>query len=71
MSQKTSDFSAIPLCSAHHRQAEDSYHRLGEQSFARLYRINLPQLAMALNDSYGSYASSGTRLIARSRRTTA
>src|ERR1035441_10089413 len=25
MGQKTSDFSAIPLCSAHHREARDSY----------------------------------------------
>src|ERR1039458_2115611 len=30
--QKTSDFSAISLCSAHHRENLDSYHRLGEKS---------------------------------------
>jgi hypothetical protein len=52
MSQKTSDFSAIPLCSAHHRDAPGSYHRLGEQRFAREYRIDLPQLVGALNDLF-------------------
>jgi hypothetical protein len=31
--QKTSDFSAIPLCSGHHRDKPDSYHVLGEQVF--------------------------------------
>ena len=33
MGQKTTDFSAIPLCAAHHREHPDSYHRLGEQGF--------------------------------------
>src|ERR1035438_9452715 len=32
--QKTSDFSAIPLCSAHHRENLDSYHLLGEKKFS-------------------------------------
>src|SRR5579862_8878109 len=27
--QKSSDYSAIPLCAAHHRTGRDSYHRLG------------------------------------------
>jgi len=35
MSQKKSDFSAIPLCSAHHQHGPDSYHWLGEERFAR------------------------------------
>jgi hypothetical protein len=33
LGQKTTDFSAIPLCTAHHRENLDSYHRLGEKMF--------------------------------------
>ena len=52
MSQKTSDFSAIPLCSAHHRKDSDSYHRLGEVGFAKEHGLNLEEVVRALNDSY-------------------
>jgi len=49
ISQKSSDFSAIPLCAAHHRENLDSYHRLGERHFAAEYRIDLPELVSRLN----------------------
>jgi hypothetical protein len=52
MSQKTSDFSAIPLCFAHHRDEADSYHRLGEEGFARKHGLNLPELVVALNGRF-------------------
>jgi hypothetical protein len=39
--QKTTDFSAIPLCGAHHRENPDSYHRLGEQKFSHTHGIDL------------------------------
>src|ERR1039458_1602919 len=51
--QKTSDFSAIPLCAAHHRENLDSYHRLGERWFAQVHQIRLPELVQALNSRYG------------------
>jgi hypothetical protein len=49
MGQKTSDFSAIPLCSGHHRINPDSYHRQGEERFAQEHQLDLPQLVAALN----------------------
>ena len=52
MSQKTTDFSAIPLCSAHHREDTDSYHQLGEEGFAREHRLDLAELVLALNDRF-------------------
>src|ERR1019366_675591 len=51
--QKTSDFSAIPLCGGHHRENLDSYHRLGERWFAQVHQIRLPELVQALNSRYG------------------
>jgi hypothetical protein len=48
MGQETSDFSAIPLCTAHHRENPDSYHRLGEQKFAHQHGIGLKNLVLAL-----------------------
>jgi len=48
MGQKTSDFSAIPLCAAHHRENLDSYHRLGEQEFAHKHGLALQELVRAL-----------------------
>jgi hypothetical protein len=49
MGQKTSDFSAIPLCAWHHREARNSYHRLGEPRFAQEHQLDLSQLVAALN----------------------
>jgi len=49
MGQKTSDFSVIPLCSGHHQEAWDSYHRLGGRRFAQEHQLDLPQLVAALN----------------------
>jgi hypothetical protein len=50
--QKTSDYSAIPLCSWHHQRAPDSYHHLGEKQFAQAHQIRLPELVQALNSRY-------------------
>ncbi len=52
LSQKTSDFSAIPLCIAHHRRGADSYHRLGEKRFAREHRLDLSELVLGLHDQF-------------------
>ena len=35
LGQKSSDFSAIPLCYQHHRTGKDSYHKLGPQKFSK------------------------------------
>lgn len=52
LSQKTSDYSAIPLCSGHHRHYRDSYHTLGERDFAIINRIDLPEVVLALNEQF-------------------
>jgi hypothetical protein len=52
MSQKASDFSAIPLCSGHHRRTLDSYHRLGEQEFSHTHGIDLEGLVQALRSRF-------------------
>ncbi len=56
LSQKSSDFSAIPLCSWDHRAGPDSYHRLGEQGFLAKHAIDLAALVAALNDRYRELA---------------
>jgi hypothetical protein len=48
MGQKTSDFSAIPLCFRHHQGNRDSYHRLGERGFAARHGIDLTHLVHML-----------------------
>jgi hypothetical protein len=52
MAQKSSDFSAIPLCFWHHRGDRDSYHRLGERAFAERHGIEFGALVSALNEAY-------------------
>jgi hypothetical protein len=52
MGQKTSDYSAVPLCGGHHREYPDSYHHLGERWFAQTHQIRLPELVQALNIRY-------------------
>ena len=54
LGQKTSDYSAIPLCFWHHRGSRDSYHELGEERFAERHVINLRELVLALNELYRS-----------------
>jgi hypothetical protein len=62
LSQKSSDFSAIPLCAGHHRCALDSYHALGEERFAREHQINLQELVLALNDRYRQQAEAESNI---------
>ena len=50
--QKTSDFSAIPLCAAHHRENPDSYHRLGDQEFSRKHGLALEELVLTLRSRF-------------------
>jgi hypothetical protein len=52
LSQKTSDFSAVPLCSSHHRLARDSYHALGERNFAQRHGLDLAAVVEGLNAAY-------------------
>jgi hypothetical protein len=52
MSQKASDFSAIPLCSWHHRHNRDSYHALGEERFSCEHQIDLQEVVLALNSQF-------------------
>ena len=52
MGQKTSDFSAVPLCSGHHREDPDSYHRLGESLFIHVQQLNLPEIVSDLNSRF-------------------
>ena len=52
MGQKTTDFSAIPLCAAHHRENLDSYHLLGEKEFSHKHRIDLKELVLRLQSRF-------------------
>jgi len=52
MAQKTSDFSAIPLCAAHHRENLDSYHLLGEKEFSYMHCIDLKELVLKLQSRF-------------------
>ena len=49
LSQKSSDWSAIPLCARHHRTGKDSYHRLGPRRFAEVHRLNIPAIVARLS----------------------
>jgi len=49
LGQKSSDFSAIPLCYRHHRTGRDSYHRLGPRKFTQTHNLNIPAIVLRLN----------------------
>ena len=61
LSQKSSDFSAIPLCAGHHRENPDSYHRLGEQQFMRVHQIDLTGLVRSLNQGWSRHENSAVQ----------
>ena len=52
LGQRSSDFSAIPLCYWHHQGNRDSYHRLGERLFTQTHQVCLRELVLALNQLY-------------------
>ncbi len=49
LGQKSSDYSAIPLCSKHHRNGSDSYHKLGPRRFSEVHNLDLRALVSRLN----------------------
>lgn len=49
LGQKSSDYSAIPLCHKHHRTGNDSYHRLGPRRFAAVHNLDLRSIVARLN----------------------
>ena len=49
LGQKSSDTSAIPLCTRHHRTGRDSYHKLGPRKFGELHNLDIPAIVGRLN----------------------
>ena len=49
LSQKSSDYSAIPLCSTHHRTGRDSYHKLGPRRFSEVHSLDIRAIVSRLN----------------------
>jgi hypothetical protein len=56
LSQKSADYSAIPLCVWHHRGNADSYHALGERKFAEMHGLDIPELVGSLRNQGASCA---------------
>ena len=52
LSQKSSDYSVIPLCLGHHRGNADSYHSLGERKFMEIHGVDIGELVARLMSSY-------------------
>ena len=49
LGQKSSDYSAIPLCGIHHRNGKDSYHKLGPRRFCEVHNVDIRGIVMRLN----------------------
>ena len=49
LGQKSSDFSAIPLCGAHHRKGRDSYRKLGPRKFSEVHGLDVRAIVTRLN----------------------
>jgi hypothetical protein len=52
MSQKSSDFSVLPLCLLHHQTGADSLHNLGPLEFARVHGIDTSKLIAKYNSLF-------------------
>ena len=50
--QKASDLSCVPLCRKHHRQAADSYHKLGRVKFEARHKIQIAGHVAEFNHFY-------------------
>jgi hypothetical protein len=60
LGQKSSDWSAIPLCARHHRTGDDSYHRLGPRRFAEVHQLNIRAIVARLSARPNIRVESGT-----------
>ena len=49
LGQKSSDYSAIPLCANHHRTGKDSYHKLGPRRFSEVHNLDIRAIVFRLN----------------------
>ena len=49
LGQKSSDYSAIPLCHKHHRTGSDSYHKLGPRRFCAVHGLDIRAIVGRLN----------------------
>jgi hypothetical protein len=49
LGQKSSDYSAIPLCIKHHRTGRDSYHKLGPRKFSEVHNVDIRAIVSRLN----------------------
>lgn len=54
MGRKASDLDAVPLCSAHHRTANDSYHILGPARFAAEHGLKIDEQIVRLRRLFDS-----------------
>ena len=61
LGQKSTDFSAIPLCSGHHRELPVSYHVLGETAFSLMHGLELNALVVALQDRFSGHVRIASR----------
>jgi hypothetical protein len=52
ISQKSADYSAIPLCLGHHRGNADSYHSVGERKFVEMHGLDIQELVGSLISLY-------------------
>jgi hypothetical protein len=60
LGQKSPDSTAIPLCTRHHRIADDCYHKLGPGKFAQVHNLDIPGIVAALNAKPRIRVLSGT-----------
>jgi hypothetical protein len=60
LGQKSPDSTAIPLCPAHHRTADDCYHKLGPRRFAEVHQLDIAAIVAALNAKPRIRVISGT-----------
>ena len=60
LGQKAPDSTAIPLCVAHHRTANDSYHKLGPRKFAEVHKLDIAGIVAELNAKPSIRVISGT-----------
>ena len=49
LGQKSSDYSAVPLCIKHHRTGRDSYHKLGPRKFSEVRGVDIRAIVARLN----------------------
>jgi hypothetical protein len=52
LGQKSSDFTAVPLCVRHHREGPRALDKIGRPKFEKIYKVSIEETVKEMNQTW-------------------